>query len=70
MYYPDIFIPKQNKIIEVKSCYTFLLDISKNLIKKDYIENLGYLFEFLIYDKNGYKINDEEIINLINLSYL
>ena len=70
MYYPDIFISKDNKIIEVKSCYTFLLDVDKNLTKKDYVKNLGYEFEFLIYDKDGYRLNNEEIINLINLSYL
>ena len=33
IYYPDIFIPKENKIIEVKSCYTFLYDVDKNLTK-------------------------------------
>jgi hypothetical protein len=55
-YYVDIFIPSQNKCIEVKSLYTYEKDKYKNLLKEEAAKNLGYNFEFWIYDKKGNKI--------------
>jgi hypothetical protein len=55
-YYVDIFIPSQNKCIEVKSLYTYEKDKYKNLLKEEAAQNLGYNFEFWIYDKKGNKI--------------
>jgi hypothetical protein len=51
VYYPDIFIKSLNKIIEVKSDFTFLRYKNKNLAKKKACEDLGYLFEFYIYNR-------------------
>jgi hypothetical protein len=56
-YFPDIVIPSENKIIEVKS--TFSYDgrgarpdwKSKNLAKKKYCIKAGYSFEFRILDE-------------------
>ena len=52
-YYPDIFIPHQNRIIEVKSKYTFEKEKEKNLLKSLACKELGYKFEFRIYKNNG-----------------
>jgi hypothetical protein len=48
-YYPDIFIVKEKRIIEVKSQYTFKIDLERNLAKKKCVEELGYRFDFLIF---------------------
>jgi len=51
MYYPDFFIHKLNIIIEIKSSYTYDIDLSKNLDKMNACFNLDYKFIFII-DKN------------------
>lgn len=43
-YFPDIFIPKDNIIIEVKSNYTILCNLEMNKEKFDAVRNLGYDF--------------------------
>jgi hypothetical protein len=48
-YYPDIFIIKEKRIIEVKSEYTFKIDLERNLAKKKCVEENGYKFDFLIF---------------------
>ena len=49
-YYPDIYIPSQNRIIEVKSAYTFNRCLEQNRCKmKQCIED-GIKFEFWICD--------------------
>ena len=61
-YYPDIFIPKENKIIEVKSTRTMEQELQKNLTKAKACVDLGYEFELRIYDKKGnYTILNEEL---------
>lgn len=50
MYYPDIFLPLQNRIIEVKSTWTYKVQLDKNILKAEQCKNLGYKFEFWIYD--------------------
>lgn len=55
-YYPDIFIQNENKIIEVKSDYTYQRDKEVNLLKKQYTEKEKYIFEFWVYDKKGNRI--------------
>ena len=52
-YYPDIFIRSENKIIEVKSDYTLKLNNEKNVAKAKKCVELGYQFEFRIYDVKG-----------------
>jgi hypothetical protein len=44
-YFPDIYIPKINKIIEVKSIWTYKRDLVKNIIKAIYTRKLGYDYE-------------------------
>lgn len=47
-YFPDIWIPKHNLIIEVKSTWTYEKDLEKNLLKKKATEQMGYAFRFVI----------------------
>lgn len=49
-YFPDIYIKSLNKIIEVKSDYTYNKELYKNIIKKKACVYLGYTFEFWIFD--------------------
>lgn len=50
-YFPDIYIPKVNKIIEVKSTWTYKRDLVKNIIKAIYTRKLGYDYEIWLFDK-------------------
>lgn len=54
-YYPDIYIYKENKVIKVKSDYTYKVDLLKNIEKSKAVKNLNYDFEFWIYDKHHNK---------------
>lgn len=56
-YYCDIYIPKENKIIEVKSTWTFYLDHDKVIAKAKACVEQGYNYEFYI-------INDKFEINI------
>jgi len=49
-YYPDLYIPSENLIIEVKSDYSMELDYDKNIAKKESCISKGYNFEFNIWD--------------------
>jgi hypothetical protein len=52
IHYPDIFINNLNKIIEIKSTWTF--KISNHLFKKqDSAKNLGYLYEIWVISDKG-----------------
>ena len=51
-YYPDIYLPLQRKIIEVKSPYTYNKQLAQNNAKRDQVLLDGYAFEFWICDKN------------------
>lgn len=55
-YYPDIYIISKNKIVEVKSYYTYDTAFSINIRKKNACLSLGIHFEFWIYDDKGNKI--------------
>lgn len=49
-YYPDIFIKSQNKIIEVKSKWSYNLHKEINELKKQASIDKGFKFEFMILD--------------------
>ncbi len=59
-YYVDIYIPSQNKCIEVKSLYTYKKEEQNNLLKQEAAKKLGYDFEFWIYDNKGNKLCYDE----------
>jgi len=54
-YYPDIYIKSENKIIEVKSVYTYEKDLETNILKMNACINAGFKFEFKIIQKSEYK---------------
>lgn len=54
-YYPDFYIISENKIIEVKSDYTYNYDLNINEIKKKSCENMGIHFDFIIINRSTYK---------------
>jgi len=58
-HYLDIFIPKENRIIEIKSTYTYEREIDKCLAKQNAAKEQGYIYEIWIIDK-------EKIIEVIS----
>lgn len=52
-HFVDIYIPSQNKCIEVKSLWTFKKP--NVLLKQKYAKEKGYDYELWVYDKKGNK---------------
>ncbi|AHA45959.1 zinc-ribbon-containing protein [Insectomime virus] len=52
-YYPDIFIQKENRLIEVKSEWTMQKDLEKNYSKIKACSELGFKIELRVYGKKG-----------------
>jgi hypothetical protein len=68
-YYPDIHIPKENKIIEVKGRWwwdgngieKYRSRLSNNLKKRKAVLNAGYQYEvWLFEDRKNYRILTDE----------
>jgi hypothetical protein len=62
-YYPDIYIISLNKIIEVKSTYTYTSSYEVNQLKKDATLSKGLCFEFWVYHPRLCKIEKVGINN-------
>lgn len=61
-YYPDIYIPKENLVIEVKSLWTYNSQRkwhNTNLLKRQACLSAGYNFKFMIFDKEGILLEDK-----------
>ena len=56
-YFCDIYIPKENRIIEVKSTWTYENDLRINLLKKEACIKAGFNFEFWIYNNKEVRVN-------------
>ena len=56
-HYVDIFIPTQNKCIEVKSNWTIKKKTSNIFEKQKAAKELGYKYEIWVYDKKGNKVD-------------
>jgi hypothetical protein len=56
-HYVDIFIPSQNKCIEVKSNWTYTKQIDIVLLKQKAAKDLGYKYEIWVYNNKKEKIN-------------
>jgi len=54
-YYPDILIPHENKLIEVKSKFTYTIEPEKIRCKGDACKAQGYIYEIWIYNSKGKK---------------
>ena len=61
-YFPDFYIPKDNLIIEVKSTYTMKLQLEKNFLKKNRCLEMGFDFEFRIYDDKMNLVDEKEFL--------
>ncbi len=49
-YYCDIYLPSINKIIEVKSIWTYVKEFKKNMIKEQACRDQGFNFEFWVFN--------------------
>lgn len=56
-YFPDIYIPKNNTVYEIKSEYTINLDREMVAAKKQAILEQNINFQFLIFNKKGVLVN-------------
>ena len=56
MINPDIYIKSENKIIEVKSTWTYKSKTDNIKEKEESTKALGYNYEIWIYNKQGKKI--------------
>jgi hypothetical protein len=56
-YYPDIYIKSINKILEVKSPYTYKMHENKNIMKMQRCLEMGMDFEFMIFNSKGNLVN-------------
>ncbi len=55
-HYVDIFIPCQNKCIEIKSTWTLKTQKDTVFLKQIAAKSLGYLYEIWVYDGKGNKV--------------
>ncbi|MEM4260988.1 MAG: hypothetical protein QXG00_07140 [Candidatus Woesearchaeota archaeon] len=53
IYYPDIFIRSKNMLIEVKSTYSYMKEMDKNLAKQNSCKRAGYNHIIIIWDKKN-----------------
>lgn len=56
-YIPDIYIPKDNLIIEVKSTWTYKLHKYRVHLKNKAVKSLGYNIELYIFSDKGVLVN-------------
>ena len=47
-YYPDFYIPKENLLVEVKSTYTYLADLDKNILKEQCALKSGFNYKLIV----------------------
>jgi hypothetical protein len=55
-HFPDIFIPHENKLVEVKSTWTFKNKADNVLLKKKFAEEQGFLYEIWCFDGKGKRV--------------
>jgi hypothetical protein len=69
-YFPDIYIPHENRIIEVKSTWTYNCKTDNIKHKKEATIKEGYNYEIWIYDKKGQRISNLiDTIRVICVTY-
>lgn len=55
-HYVDIFVPSQNKCIEIKSTWTAEKKKDNIFLKQTAGKSMGYLYEIWVYDGKGQKV--------------
>lgn len=58
-YFVDIYIPSQNRCIEVKSTFTLMNNFDTVYLKQEAMTNAGYNFELWVYDAKKNRIGYE-----------
>jgi hypothetical protein len=56
-HFVDIYIPSQNKCIEIKSTWTFEKQKEVVFLKLNAAKELGYLYEIWVYDGKGNRVD-------------
>ena len=56
-YFPDIYIPHKNLIIEVKSDWIYKKQLDRNIAKEEATQLLGYNYQIWFFNKKGAKIS-------------
>lgn len=56
-YYPDIYIPHLNLVIEVKSPWTVKQDALRNIKKMESVKQAGFNYKMMVMEKNGKLVN-------------
>lgn len=56
-HYPDFFIKNQNRLVEVKSDWTFRIGLDTLIAKRSAAIAAGYKYSVLVFDKTGNRIN-------------
>ena len=64
-YVPDIYIISENKIIEVKSTWTYQNKIDNIFLKQQRCLDMGMKFEFIVFNGNKKLLSEGEVKNLI-----
>lgn len=55
-HFPDIYIPHENRIIEVKSTWTYKRDKDRIHAKEEATKKMGYIYEIWIYTNKGKRV--------------
>ena len=55
-HYVDIYIPSQNRCIEIKSIWTAKKNKHNIFLKLNAAKELGYKYEIWVYDNKGIKV--------------
>lgn len=64
VYYPDIYVRSENKMIEVKSPFTYTMHSDVNELKRRCVIDRGFLFEFWVITANRYRNGNRTIKKL------
>ena len=60
-YFPDIAIPHENKIIEVKSTWTYNIEPELIRSKAEATKAKGFDYEIWVFDSKGNRVNMEDL---------
>jgi hypothetical protein len=66
-YYPDIYIKSQNRIVEVKSEYTYNVNKAKNYAKWYAARDAGYTMDVYIFGKHGKKDKKGYLVQTLHI---
>ena len=61
VYYPDIWLPRQNRIFEVKNSDNYRRDHKRNMLKEKACIEAGYNFTWLVMSKSGERIDHRNL---------